>query len=88
MIQGLAQAGDSFLPTGSLDSATLFWRLGEFKNMDVARHVSWPEGQRTGSVTSNLFVLMSTKSLVDFERKVCFWTDLKPHCAMQADTIP
>lgn len=56
--------------------------------MDVARHASWPEGQRTGSVTSNLFVLMSPKSLVDFERKVCFWTDLKPHCAMQADTIP
>lgn len=56
--------------------------------MDVARHASWPEGQRTGSVTSNLFVLMSPKSLVDFERKVCFWTDLKPHCAMQANAIP
>lgn len=88
MIQGLAQAVDSFLPTGSLDSATLFWRLGEFNSMVVARHASWPEGQRTGSVTFSLFALMSPKSLFDFERKVCFWTDLKPHCAMQADTIP
>lgn len=72
MIQGLAQARDSCLPTGSLDSATLFWSLREFNSMEVARHASWPEGQRTGSVIFNLFVLMSPKSLFDLERKVCF----------------
>lgn len=51
MIQGLAQARDNYLPIGSLDSASVFWRLGEFNSMDVARHASWPQGQRTGSAT-------------------------------------
>lgn len=64
MIQGLAQARDNYLPIGSLDSAILFWRLGEFNSMDVARHVCWPQGQRTGSATVKFVCIDVTQEFV------------------------
>lgn len=49
VIQGLAQARDNYLPIGNSGSASTFGRLEEINSMDVAKHVSWPQGQRTGS---------------------------------------
>lgn len=50
-IQELAQTMNYCLTTGSLDSAAFFWSLAKFSILHVDRHISWPEGQRTGSTS-------------------------------------